>query len=445
MKTLIYGGTIVNEGRSFRGDLVVTDSLISDLTDGPATGTGYDRYIDATGCVVMPGVIDEHVHFREPGLTHKADIESESRAAAYGGVTSYLEMPNTLPTTTTPEALADKWQRAAKESHVNYGFFYGATNTNASTFGQLDVHRIPGIKLFMGASTGNMLVDRMESLRAVFGMAAQLHLPVMVHCEDSTMIKHNLLAAQEKYGEDPDIRLHPIIRSAKACYASSALAVQLAQEAGAHLHIAHLTTAQELGLLDATAPQAPITGEVCLAHLLFDEDDYDTLGALIKCNPAVKSRADRDTLRKALTDGRISCIATDHAPHELKAKRGGAAKAASGMPMVQFSLVAMLGLVDEGVLTIEKMVELMCHAPARLFHIQQRGFLRKGYRADVVVVRPRQPWVLTADLIQSKCGWSPLLNHQFNWQVSQTLCNGQLIFDRGTFYGDSRGEALLFR
>ena len=438
-KTLIKGGTIVNEGRSFKGDLVVDGEVIKDIYEGEAPRGFYDHVVEASGCFVLPGVIDDHVHFREPGLTRKADIESESRAAAYGGVTSYFEMPNTVPQTTSLETLEDKFRLGAEKSHVNYSFFYGATNDNVDTFSQLDVHRVPGIKLFMGSSTGNMLVDKYESLQKVFKTAKDLDLPVMTHCEDTDIINRNMQVYKEKYGDDPDVKYHPAIRSEEACYESSRLAVKLAKEFGTHLHIAHVTTARELEFFQAGNANASdekntqITGEAVIAHLFFSEEDYATKGALIKCNPAVKTVADRDALRKALMDGRIRVIGTDHAPHEKKDKVGGCAKAASGMPMIQFSLVAMLELVDKGVLTIEKLVELMAHNPAQLFQVRQRGFLRKGYQADIVVVRPDTPWTVTEDNIQSKCKWSPMEGHEFQWSVQQTLCNGHLIYNKGIF------------
>ena len=442
MKVLIQNGTIVNEGRSFVGGLVVDGEQISEIFEGKAPRGIYDQVIEASGCFVLPGVIDDHVHFREPGLTRKADIESESRAAAYGGVTSYFEMPNTVPQTTTLEALDDKFALAKDKSHVNYSFFFGATNDNVDLFEKLNKHRVPGIKLFMGSSTGNMLVDKYESLQQVFRTAKQLDLPVMTHCEDTDIINRNMAEYKQKYGEDPDVVYHPEIRSVEACYESSRLAVQLAKEFGTHLHIAHVTTAKELELL---GKDNNITGEVVIAHLFFSDEDYADKKTLIKCNPAVKTKADRDALRQALGDGRIAVIGTDHAPHEWKDKQGGCAKAASGMPMIQFSLVAMLELVDKGVLTIEKMVELMAHNPATLFQLRDRGFLRKGYKADIAIVRPQSPWTVTQDNIQSKCGWSPMEGHEFQWRVEQTICNGHLIYNKGVFDETCRGEELAFR
>lgn len=442
MRTLIKNGTIVNEGRSFLGDLVVNGEQIEEIYEGKAPRGIYDQVIDASGCFVLPGVIDDHVHFREPGLTRKADIESESRAAAFGGVTSYFEMPNTNPQTTTLEALEDKFALGAQKSHVNYSFFFGATNDNVDSFDRLDVHRIPGIKLFMGSSTGNMLVDKYESLQQIFVKAKNLGLPVMTHCEDTDIINRNMAAYQKKYGEDPDVKFHPEIRSAEACYESSSLAVKLAKESGAHLHIAHVTTARELEFF---GKDENITGEAVIAHLYFSDEDYADKKAFIKCNPAIKTVKDRQALREALADGRISVVGTDHAPHEWKDKQGGCAKAASGMPMVQFSLVSMLELVDEGVLSIERMVEVMSHHPAKLFQVDKRGFLRSGYQADIVIVRPHTAWTVQKEIIQSKCGWSPMEGHEYQWQVEQTICNGHLIYNKGEFDEAYRGEELTFR
>ena len=442
MKILIENGCIVNEGRTCRGSVAIADDRITDiLEDQKAQPRGtYDQVVDATGCFVLPGVIDTHVHFREPGLTEKADIESESRAAAFGGVTSYCEMPNTVPQTTTIEALDDKRSLAREKSHVNYSFFFGATNDNYADFARLDRHRVPGIKLFMGSSTGNMLVDRYGSLLKVFETAARLDLPVMAHCEDTDTINHNMAQMKKAYGDDPDVMLHPLIRSEEACYESSALAVQLARTYGTHLHVAHISTARELELLGGN-----VTGEACVAHLLFTSADYARKRAFIKCNPAVKRDEDRQALRQALTDGRITTVATDHAPHLLAQKQGGCARAASGMPMVQFSLPVMLGLASEGVLSMERVVELMCHQPAQLFQIRERGFLRPGYKADIAIVRPTEPYVVSNDMVQSRCGWTPLEGDTLCWRVSHTLCNGRFVVDDGRFSPDSRGEELLFR
>ena len=439
-KTIIRNGTIVNEGRKERADIIIdNDRIDAIIYDGNIPRGDYYE-IDAAGCFVLPGVIDSHVHFRDPGLTHKADIESESRAAAYGGVTSYFDMPNTKPQTTTIDALNDKFQRAAEVSHVNYSFFYGATNDNVETFDKLDVTRIPGIKLFMGSSTGNMLVDNAEMLDSIFAKAAQRSLPVMAHCEDTDIIDRNAKEIREKYGDNADISFHPAIRSAEACYDSSQKAVELASNSGAHLHIAHLSTADELTLLD----KANITAEATVAHLLFDEADYSKLGGRIKCNPSIKSAADREALLNAVADGRIQTIGTDHAPHTLEEKQGGALQAVSGMPMLQFSLVMMLGLSDELHLPIEKVVELMCHNPAQIFGVCERGFLREGYKADIAIVSPCDEYVITKDDIQSKCGWSPVEGHTVRWAVKHTLCNGMHIYNNGVFNSQSQGEEIRF-
>ena len=435
MSILVKGGRIVNEGRIFDGSVVIEDGNIIDITKQQPESS-YDEIIDASGCYVLPGVIDDHVHFREPGLTEKADIESESRAAAAGGVTSYFDMPNCKPQTTTLEALNDKFERARRSSHVNYSFFYGATNDNVQTFSQLDAHRIPGIKLFMGSSTGNMLVDGKEALERIF---STVKLPLMVHCEDTDIINHNMEEAQKAWGEDPQVNLHTLIRSEEACLASSRKAVELAKKYGTRLHIAHLSTAEELELIGGN-----ITAEACVGHLYFTELDYQRLGARIKVNPSIKTPVDQFLLRQALTDGRITVVGTDHAPHLMEQKQGGCVRAASGMPMIQFSLVTMLELVDEKVLSLERMVELMCHNPARLFGVERRGFLRKGYRADMVIVRPRSPWTVTKDVIQSKCGWSPMEGHEYQWRVERTLCNGKTVFADGRVNTDVLGEEIAF-
>ncbi len=439
MKTLISHATIVNEGQAFLGSLVIENERIADIFEYTAPQGQFDETVDATGCFVLPGVIDDHVHFREPGLTQKADLESESRAAAYGGVTSYFDMPNTVPQTTTLESLEEKFQLAKEKSHVNYSFFFGATNDNTMLFSQLDIHRIPGIKLFMGSSTGNMLVDREDALNEIFCSSP---LPLMAHCEDTALINRNMAEAKARYGEDPEVSHHPEIRSEEACFRSTQLAVELATRHHSRLHVAHLTTARELELFGKTPL---ITAEATVSHLFFSDEDYQTLGARIKCNPAVKTSADRAALRKALTDGRITVIGTDHAPHLLCDKQGGASKAASGMPMIQFSLVTMLELVDAGVLTIERLVELMCHHPAQLFEVRKRGFLRKGYQADLVIVKPHTPWTVTEDVIQSKCKWSPMLGHEYQWQVLHTFCNGHHLYNQGRFDEQSRGEEIAFR
>lgn len=440
MKTLIYGGIIVNEDRSHYGSLVMENDVIAEVIEGKEIPCGnYDRKIDATGLFVLPGVIDSHVHFREPGLTAKADMATESEAAAYGGVTTFFDMPNTVPQTTSVDALDAKFRIAREKSHVNYSFFFGATNSNADALQTLDRHVVPGVKLFMGASTGNMLVDSDDSLHKIFSNAT---MPVMVHCEDTGMINANMTEAKSRYGDDPDVALHPLIRSEEACYASSSRAVRMARTYGTRLHVAHVSTAKELELF---GHDGNITAEAVIAHLFFSDEDYARLGTRIKCNPAVKTAYDRSELRKALSSGAISTVGTDHAPHLLKDKEGGCARAASGMPMIQFSLVTMLELVDNGVLDMERLVRLMCHNPADIFEVRGRGYLRKGYKADIVLVARDRRWTVTGDTVRSKCGWSPMEGHTYDWRVVKTICNGQVVYDDGTFYDNIRGEQVMFR
>ena len=382
--------------------------------------------------MLLPGVIDTHVHFREPGMTHKADIRHESRAALVGGVTSVMDMPNVNPPTTTLERWEERMSVGLSKSSVNYACYIGATNEGIAD--------VPApIKLFMGSSTGNMLVDKREALKTIFQYAAEHDLPIVAHCEDTQRINERMAEAKRLWGDDPAVEHHPWIRDEEACYRSSALAAELARETGARLHIAHITTARELELLNGKN----ITGEVCLPHLLFCDEDYARLGTRIKCNPAIKTNVDRQALRQALNDGRLLTIGTDHAPHLLSEKEGGCAHAASGMPMVQFSLISMLELVDEGALTLERVVDAMCHQPATLFGIEERGYLRSGYKADIVLVRPEE-WTLDQSDILSLCGWSPLEGHTFHWRVQQTFVNGQLAYDQGHIDEDFRGEALTF-
>ena len=441
MKTLIKNALLVNEGRTFRGHVLIEDRLIADIIEGDEAPSGADRVVDASGCYVIPGVIDDHVHFREPGLTRKADIESESRAAAYGGVTTYFDMPNTVPQTTTLEALDEKFQLGAQKSHVNYSFFFGATNDNYPLFRKLDPHRIPGIKLFMGSSTGNMLVDRDEALDHIFANAAPFR--IMAHCEDTGIINRNMAEFKARYGDDPAIWAHPLIRSEEACLTSTMKAIELAILHDARLHVAHVTTAAELEMF---APfTSMITAEATVGHLYFSLVDYDRLGTKIKVNPAIKNFRDCYALRQGLTDGHVSVIGTDHAPHLLEEKQGGAAKAVSGMPMIQFSLVTMLELVDEGVLPLERLVELMCHNPARLFEVSGRGYLRPGYAADIVVVEKGKPWQVTEEVIQSKCKWSPMMGHEYQWHVRDVFCNGHHLLSPDGFDDAYRGEAVRFR
>ena len=445
-RTLRHNALIVNEGETIQGSIVISDQgyITEVLTHGKPLSAPCDETIDATGCYLLPGVIDDHVHFRDPGLTHKADILSESRAAAAGGVTSIMDMPNTNPQTVTLDALNAKLDLLNEKCIVNHSCYFGATNNNYTEFEKLDRNRICGIKLFMGSSTGNMLVDRQESLRNIFRSTDML---IAVHCEDPAIIRLNTEKYKAQYADADDIPVnkHPNIRSSAACYASSHLAVQLAKETGARLHVLHLSTARELKLLESgSVSSKKITGEACVAHLLFSQSDYRTLNTLIKCNPAVKSKADRDALRAAINDDVIDVIATDHAPHLITEKKGGALKAMSGMPMIQFSLVSMLQLVNEGVFTIEKVVQKMCHAPAQLYGIHERGFIREGYRADMVLVRPESPWTLEKHLIQSKCGWSPLEGRSFDWKVERTFVNGYTVYTEEQVDDSYRGEELRF-
>lgn len=441
-RTQIKNATIVNEGRRFIGTLVIDDDRIDEIIEGADSEPviPVDETIDGTGCYLFPGVIDDHVHFRDPGLTQKGDFNTESRAAAAGGVTTVFDMPNCNPQTTTMEAFKEKWMIAASKSVVNYGLFFGATAGNAYELGKLDSRKVAGIKLFMGSSTGNMLVDNEVALRAIFESAK---LPIMTHCENTQLINENMAKAQAAYGNDPAVEHHPEIRSEEACYQSTALAVKLALETGARLHVAHISTARELELFDANNPR--ITAEACVGHLVFSDKDYAKLGTRIKVNPAIKTEADCHALREALNNDKIYTIGTDHAPHKLSEKMGGCAKAASGMPIIQFSLVSMLELVDKGVLSLERMVQLMCHNPAELLQIENRGYLREGYKADIVMVRPHVPWTLTPNRIQSKCNWSPLEGHVFHWRVERTFCNGFPIFNRGHVTDEKfRGQAVCY-
>ena len=437
MKTVIENATLVNEEQSFRGSLLIEDDRIAEIAPGREIHAEGAVTIDAEGMLLMPGVIDDHVHFREPGLTRKATMHTESMAAAAGGVTSVLDMPNVVPQTVTNELLQERQELGLREMHVNHAFFLGATNDNLEEVKRLDTERCPGVKLFMGSSTGNMLVDREETLRRLFGESPAL---IMAHCEDTSRINRRIEEYKARYGEDPDARFHSEIRDEEACLESSRLAAALAREAGARLHIAHISTAEELAL---AAPEAGITLEACVPHLLYSTDDYALKGSLIKCNPAVKGPRHREALREALTSGAITTIGTDHAPHLLSEKAGGALKAVSGMPMVQFSLPSMLTLADEGVVTKERLVSLMCHNPARLFGIRERGFLRPGYKADLTLVKPRRH-TIRRDEVLSLCGWSPREGERVTWQVAATWVNGQKVWDGERVDTGVRGEALKF-
>ncbi|MBO4661301.1 MAG: dihydroorotase [Bacteroidaceae bacterium] len=443
-KVIIKGAVIVSDGQERVGDVLIRDGVIQRISN--TLDIDDDDVIDAHDCYLLPGIIDDHVHFREPGLTDKADMHTESMSAVAGGVTSVLDMPNVVPQTTSFETWEQRMQLAEKQMHCNYGFFIGATNSNMDEILKIPVERYPGVKLFMGSSTGNMLVDRKESLMHIFRNSPKI---IMVHCEDTAIINRNMQIAREQFGDDPDIIHHPEIRSREACIASSSLAVKMARETCARLHIAHISTAEELEFLDKAdfrdnSNETRITGEACVAHLIYTQEDYRRLGAKIKCNPAIKHNTDREALRKALTDGRIAVVGTDHAPHLLSDKTGGARTAASGIPMIQFSLISMLELVEEGILPLTRLVELMCHNPAKLFGIQQRGFIREGMYADLVLVRRTEPYRLSKDVILSKCGWSPRENDDFHWKVCKTLISGNLVYDGKNVDTAFHGNSLIF-
>ncbi len=442
---LIRNATIINEGRSFEGSVLIDGELISALFPGQIPDNilrSCSDVIDASGCYLLPGVIDDQVHFREPGLTHKGDMLTESCAAVAGGVTSFMEMPNTHPQTVSIEELNRKFETAARKSVANHSFYLGATNDNISELLKADKKNVCGIKLFMGASTGNMLVDSERALRRIF---AEVDMLIATHCEKEETIRENTAFFKQKWGEDIPIEYHPLIRSEEACYRSSAQAAGLADEYGSRLHILHLSTAREMSLLD-TSPleEKRITAEVCVHHLWFTDTDYRRLGARIKWNPAVKTAADRSALRNALKTGKADVVATDHAPHLLSEKEGGCLKAASGGPLVQHALPAMLQLAAEGEFSKEFVVEKMCHAPAKLFRVKRRGFIREGYFADLVLVNPRKNHTVSAGNIFYKCGWSPFEGETFSHSVEKTFVNGNLVFSGGEIRDDVFGKALEF-
>lgn len=443
-KTLIKNATIINEGRTFNGSVLIEADKIAAIYEGEIPFSALNGHvIDATGQFLLPGAIDDQVHFREPGLTHKGDITSESRAAVAGGITTFMDMPNTKPQTTTVADLEWKLQRGAEASAANYSFFFGGTNDNMDEIRKLDRSRIPGLKLFLGASTGNMLVDKKESLERIFGEAGML---IAIHAEKEEVIQRNIAHYTNLYGEDLDISFHSKIRSEEACYASSAEAAEMATRLGARLHILHLSTAKELTLLSNKIPlsEKKITGEVCVHHLWFHDADYQQFGNRIKWNPAIKTLADRTALREAVNNNTIDIIATDHAPHLLSEKEGSCLKAASGGPLVQHSLVVMLELAMEGRFTYEKVVEKMAHMPAELFHIDRRGYIRPGYYADLVLVDPKKTWTVAPDNILYKCGWSPFDGYTFHHAVSQTFVNGQVVYDNGRFDDAVRGREVKY-
>lgn len=444
-RIVIRNAKIVNEGKVFPGSVIIENEVIAEILSAneEVSFQHSDEIIDAEFNYLIPGIIDDHVHFREPGLTHKADIYSETKAAVAGGVTSFMDMPNVIPQTTSLETLEEKFKLAADKSLVNYSFYFGVTNDNTELLPKLDKNRVCGVKLFMGSSTGNMLVDKADTLKRIFNGTDLL---IAAHCEDQGIIDQNTETIRDLYGEDPDIQYHPVIRNIAACYTSSSFAIRLAKETGARLHILHVTTAKELELFeDIPLQHKKITSEVCIPHLSFTNTDYERLGAKIKCNPAIKGSRNKKALRKALSSDLIDVIGTDHAPHLLTEKQGGALKAVSGMPMIQFSLVTMMEMVKDGVLSIEQMVQKMCHAPAKLFGIHQRGFIRKGYKADLVLINPNSEWTVNNDTILSKCGWSPLEGNTFTSRVEKTFVNGTLVFDKGNINEHYRGQELRFR
>jgi len=441
---LIKNATIINEGRSFQSDLLIKDELISSigsidhLNIPEAT-----KIIDATGLLLMPGIIDDHVHFREPGLTQKGDINSESKAAVAGGITSFMEMPNTNPQTVTIDTLNEKYLLGSEKSVINYSFYIGATNSNLGEVLKADPTKVCGIKLFMGSSTGNMLADDESVLKELFAKAT---MPLTAHCEDQSTIKKNSEIYIRKYGEDIPIRMHSLIRSREACFISSSHAVKLAREYNTRLHILHISTADELKLFKDDLPldQKRITGEACVHHLWFDESSYDNLGTLIKWNPSIKTRFDRDALINGVKNNIIDIIATDHAPHTLNEKRNTYFKAPSGGPLVQHSLPLMLELWHKKVLSLEKIVEMMCHNPAILFKIKGRGFIREGYKADLCLIDPARQWTVSKENILYKCGWSPFEGTIFNSKVVKTIVNGTIVYDNGDIKDDYRGQRLMF-
>lgn len=438
---LLKNASVINEGKIIESDIYIKNGLI--YTIGSSLNQIADHKIDIEGKFLMPGVIDDQVHFREPGLMHKADLYTESRAAVAGGTTSFMEMPNTVPQALTQELLAQKYQRASEVSTANYSFFMGAANDNLEEVLKTDPKTVCGIKVFMGSSTGNMLVDDEVVLDNIFRKAPML---VATHCEKEEVIRANLAKAKEKYGEDIPVEQHPIIRNEDACYLSSSQAVALAQKYGTRLHILHISTAKELSLFrnDIPLEQKKITSEVCVHHLWFSEEDYAEKGMFIKWNPAVKKASDRAALRVALIDGRLDILATDHAPHTLTEKNNPYMKAPSGAPLVQHALVTILELYHQGVLSLEQVVDKMCHAPAKCFQIEKRGFIREGYYADLAVVAFNDPWKVSKSNVLYKCGWSPLEDTIFQSKVLKTFVNGQLVYNGGQIDQAVRGMRLAF-
>lgn len=444
-KVLIANAELINEGHRFKGAVLIVGDRIEAVYEGEAPAEAYEgaEVTDATGKWLLPGVIDDQVHFRDPGLTHKGDMQTESRAAVAGGVTTFMDMPNTKPQTTALADLQWKFDRGAEVSAANYSFFFGGTNDNLDEIRKLDRSRVPGLKLFLGSSTGNMLVDRKETLERIFAEAGML---IAIHAEEEEVIKRNIAHYTARYGEDLDISFHSRIRDEEACYTSSAKAVELATRLNSRLHILHLSTAKELSLLDNSKPlsEKSITGEVCVHHLWFHDGDYALFGNRIKWNPSIKTLADRAALREAVINNTIDIVATDHAPHLLSEKEGSCLKAASGGPLVQHSLIAMLELAMEGRFTYEKVVEKMAHMPAELFRIEGRGYIRPGYYADLVLVDPSQSWTVAKENILYKCGWSPFEGYTFHHAIWKTFVNGQLAYSDGRVNESVRGMEVRY-
>jgi len=441
----IKNATIINEGRTFRGEVLLRDEIISSVASpGQISIPEKAHIIDAKGLLLIPGVIDDQVHFREPGLTHKGDIFTESRAAVAGGITSFMDMPNTIPQTVTNALLDEKFRLGSERSLANYSFYIGATNTNLDEVLNTNPAGVCGIKIFMGSSTGNMLVDNETVLRDLFSKAM---IPVACHCESEPVVKRNSEIYREKYGEDVPVSMHPFIRSREACFLSSSYAVSLAREYNTRLHILHLSTADEMKLFSNELPlsQKRITGEVCIHHLWFDETAYEEKGTMVKWNPAIKTRFDREALLNSTMNDVIDIIATDHAPHTIEEKTNTYFKAPSGGPLVQHSLVAMLELWHRKLISAEKIVEKMCHNPAILFNIKKRGFIREGFKADLCLVDPDNPWTVSKDNILYKCGWSPFEGTTFRSKVRMTIINGSIVYDNGVIDDDYRGQRLMFQ
>ena len=440
---LIKNASLVNEGEIEIRDVLIEGDLITEIAESISAKSSDTQVIEADGLYLLPGMIDDQVHFREPGLTHKATIETESKAAAAGGITTFIEMPNTVPNATTVELLEEKFDIAAQTSWVNYSFMFGGTNDNLEEILKVDETKVAGLKIFLGSSTGNMLVDDPKVLENIFSKTKLL---ISVHCEDEATIKNNLATYVEKYGEDIPMKYHPIIRSEKACYLSSSQAIALAKKTGARLHVFHLSTEKETHLFSnkKKLKDKKITSEVCIHHLWFNDADYETKGSKIKWNPAVKTEKDRLGLWKALLDDRIDVLATDHAPHTIEEKQGVYTNAPSGGPLVQHALVALLEKYHEGVISLEKIVEKFAHNPAILFQIKDRGYIRKGYKADLVLVDLNAPWTVTKDNLLYKCGWSPFEGSTFKSRVTHTLINGALAYKNGNFIQRTHGERITF-